>query len=411
MPRYDASLKARRKLKDAKLTLDAFVSQVYLLNIKIRKRSWHIDERIARQYLSPVFGHRILSEIDRFEVEDWMNRLLESGLAPSSCNRFLAVFKTICSFAETRGLLEPGKSPCLGVSSFKVHAQRERYLLQDEAQRLMARLERNDRPEALALRLLLLTGARKNEILKARWENVNLEQRLLTVPLSKSGKPRHIVLSNTAIAVIKTIPQKAGIPWLFPGHAKDKPLSDLYFFWNKLRAELSLKDVRIHDLRHTFASFLVNAGHSLYEVQKMLGHADPRTTMRYAHLGQDSLTAAAEMVGSIFSSPTANPKCPKKHLRKDNSALRRPSKAGRRAQGESGRSVLTETLDSNEGRRLLQDVERHLWALSAWLDVFGAFIVRYTDDKFREKLIRKVPFVKFFIGVNAFIHSVAARLS
>lgn len=220
MRRYTTCSKKRYKDTDGQITLDDFATQVYLSNIKIRKRSWQIDERIARQYLSPVFGHRLLSDINRCEVEDWLNGLLESGLAPSSCNRFLAVFKTICSFAESRGFLEHGKSPCLGVSSFKLHTQRERYLSQDEAQRLMERLEQSDRPEAQALRLLLLTGARKSEVLKARWENVNLEQRLLTVPLSKSGKPRHIILSDAAIVVIKAIPKKEGVPWLFPGHAE-----------------------------------------------------------------------------------------------------------------------------------------------------------------------------------------------
>lgn len=293
--------KTQRKVKGDELTLDAFVSQIYLPHIKIRKRSWKIDERIARQHLSPTFGDRPLSEIERGEVEEWLNSLRESGLAPASCNRFLAVFKTICSFAETRGFIQSGASPCFGVSLFKVHTQKERYLLQDEAYRLMAALEKSDRMEALALRLLLLTGARKSEILKARWENVNLEQRILTVPISKSGKPRHIVLSEAAIQIIKEIPQNTGSPWLFPGHAKGKPLSDLYLFWKGLRRELGIADVRIHDLRHTFASFLVNSGHSLYEVQKMLGHADPRTTMRYAHLDQASLVAAAEKISGFYS--------------------------------------------------------------------------------------------------------------
>ena len=115
-----------------------------------------------------------------------------------------------------------------------------------------------------ALRLLLLTGARKSEVLKARWEHVRPNQRLLTVPLSKSGKPRHISLFDEAIAVIRAIPWVPGCPWLFPGHAPDKPLSDIYQFWNKVRRGLGLTDVRIHDLRHTFASLLVNAGHSRY---------------------------------------------------------------------------------------------------------------------------------------------------
>ena len=286
---------------DVPAIFDAFVSDIYLPHVKLRKRSWKVDERIARQHLSPTFGGRRLADIQRHEVENWLYRLSSGGLAPATCNRILAVFKTICSLAETRGILAPGQSPCAGVAPFKIHTQRERYLTQDEAQRLMRALEKSDRPEAFAIRLLLLTGARKNEILKARWENVRPDQRLLTVPLSKSGRPRHILLSEEAIKVLRALPRSPGNPWLFPGHAPGKPLSDIYRFWNELRRSLGLADVRIHDLRHTFASFLVNAGHSLYEAQKMLGHSDPRTTMRYAHLGQASLLAAAETVSGFFT--------------------------------------------------------------------------------------------------------------
>lgn len=283
------------------LPLDAFVSDIYLPHAKLRKRSWDVDERIARQHLSPTFGDRRLADIQHHEVEIWLYRLSAKGLAPATCNRILSVFKSICSLAETRGILPPGQSPCAGVAPFKIHTQRERYLTQDEAQRLMRTLEKSDRPEAFALRLLLLTGGRKSEILKARWENVRLDQRLLTVPLSKSGRPRHILLSEEAIKILRVLPRTPGNPWLFPGHAPGKPLSDIYRFWNELRRSLGLADVRIHDLRHTFASFLVNAGHSLYEAQKMLGHSDPRTTMRYAHLGQASLLAAAETVSGFFA--------------------------------------------------------------------------------------------------------------
>jgi integrase len=234
-------------------------------------------------------------------VEAWLHHLAARGLAPATCNRILAVLKSVCSLAVTHGILPPGQSPCAGVPSFKVHAQRERYLAPDEAGRLMRALEESPRPEAAALRLLLLTGARKSEILTARWENVRLDQRLLTVPLSKSNKPRYIPLSDEAVAVIRSIRREPGCPWLFPGHAPGKPLSDIYLFWNELRRRLGLADVRVHDLRHTFASILVNAGHSLYEVQKLLGHSDPRTTMRYAHLGQASLVAAAQTVSACLA--------------------------------------------------------------------------------------------------------------
>ena len=294
-----ASVQAGRH--EAPVTFDAFVSSIYLPHVKLRKRSWRVDERIARQHLSPAFGARELADIQRHEVEDWLHGLSAGGLAPATCNRILAVFKTICSLAAMRGLLPAGQSPCAGVSSFKIHTQRERYLSREEAQRLMRALENSKHPEAFALRLLLLTGARKSEILKARWEHVRLELRLLIVPLSKSGRPRHILLSDAALDVVRAMPRTPGNPWLFPGHAPGKPLSDLYLFWNRLRRDLGLADVRIHDLRHTFASFLVNAGHSLYETQKMLGHSDPRTTMRYAHLGQASLLAAAETVSGFFT--------------------------------------------------------------------------------------------------------------
>lgn len=289
-----------RPVKADSLTLDSFVSVVYLPHIKQRKRSWQVDERIARQHLSPALGDRLLADIERHEVEDWLYGLSTCGLAPATCNRILAVFKTICSLAEMRGVLPAGQSPCAGLLPFRIHTLRERHLTPEEARRLMRALERFDRPEATAIRLLLLTGARKSEILKARWENVRLDQRLLTVPLSKSGKPRHISLSDKAVQVIRSIPRVPGCRWLFPGHAQGKPLSDIYTSWNRLRRKLGLTDVRIHDLRHTFASLLVNAGHSLYEVQKLLGHSDPRTTMRYAHLGQASLVAAAETVSAFL---------------------------------------------------------------------------------------------------------------
>lgn len=282
------------------IPLDAFVADTYLPHARLRKRSWKMDERIARQHLSPTFGHRALADLTRQEVETWLQNLSVQGLAPATCNRILAVFKSVCSLAAAHGLLPAGQAHCSDVPHFPIHTLRERYLTPDEARRLMRKLEHSPRPEAAALRLLLLTGARKSEILKARWEYVWLDQRLLTVPLSKSGKPRHIPLSDEAVAVIRSIRRKPGCPWLFPGQSPGKPLSDIYVFWNKLRRELGLTDVRVHDLRHSFASFLVNAGHSLYEVQKLLGHSDPRTTMRYAHLGQASLVAAAETVSGFL---------------------------------------------------------------------------------------------------------------
>ena len=158
--------------------------------------------------------------------------------------------------------------------------------------------------------LLLLTGARKREILNARWENVHLDMNWLIVPLSKSNKARHIALSSEAVEIFRAIPRQGNSPWVFPGLNLNKPLSDIFQFWKKLRKRLGFDHVRIHDLRrHTYASLLVNKGHSLYEVQRLLGHSDPRTTMRYAHLEQSSLVAAAQSVSAYLSDNSKEKPC------------------------------------------------------------------------------------------------------
>lgn len=277
---------------------------LYLPHIRLRKRSWQVDERILRQHILPTFATRQLHDISRNEVESWLTSLAAKGLAPATCNRILSVFKSLCSLAVASGLLRV--SPCMGVASFQIRQLRERYLTHAEARRLLQALRASPRPEARALQLLLQTGARKSEILTARWEHVHLERHLLTVPLSKSNRPRHIVLSDEAMHIIRNLPRRLGCPWLFPGGRSNKPLADIYLFWNRLRQQLGLTDVRIHDLRHTFASILVNAGRSLYEVQRLLGHRDPRTTMRYAHLEHGSLLTAADTVG-LFLGGTSTP--------------------------------------------------------------------------------------------------------
>lgn len=278
--------------------LDDFIRRIYLPHAKLRKRSWNMDERIARKHISPAFGSRGLESLQAREICDWHNGLLRRGYAPASCNRYLAVLKTILALAVARGFLPA--SPACQVAPFGIVAQRERCLSPGEALMLMRALEASDRPEAKAIMLLLLTGARKSEILGARWENLHFEKKVLLVPLSKSGRPRQVVLSGMALELLRAMARKKSGPWLFPGRFGRKPLTGLDHFWRKLRLELGLGDVRIHDLRHSFASFIVNSGHSLYQVQKLLGHRDPHTTMRYSHLGQESLVAAADAVGAMI---------------------------------------------------------------------------------------------------------------
>ena len=149
----------------------------------------------------------------------------------------------------------------------------------------------------------MLTGARRNEVTQAKWEHVLWNERKLLVPLSKSGKPRWIALSSSAMSLLDSIPKLAGCECIFPSPITGRPCPSLWFPWRRIRARAGLQDVRLHDLRHSFASFLVNEGVSLYVVQALLGHANARTTQRYAHLASDTLTDATEIVDGIVAAP------------------------------------------------------------------------------------------------------------
>jgi integrase len=150
--------------------------------------------------------------------------------------------------------------------------------------------------------LLLLTGGRRNEVTQAKWEYVNWQRRTLLVPLSKSGKPRAIALNAQALDLLRAIPRDLDNPYIFPSRSTGRPSASLFFPWDRIRKRASLTDMRLHDLRHSYASFLVNQGISLYVVQGLLGHAHSRTTQRYAHLAHETLLEAAERISLVVSS-------------------------------------------------------------------------------------------------------------
>lgn len=285
-------------------TLERFVVEQYLPQARLKKRSWNMDERLLRMHIVPAFKGRILQAIEQFELVEWQNNLRNEGLAPCSCNRVLSLMKHIFNCAVRWGVLPRDENPVSGLTPFQDNCARERFLTAAEAGRLLDELDKKQEPAAQAVKLLLHTGARKSEILGARWEHVNVERRMLTVPLSKSGKARHIPLSDAALSVLNTMPRQS--EWLFPSSQRQGHVSDVYHFWKELRQKLGLQDVRIHDLRHSFASFLVGAGRSLYEVQKILGHYDPKVTMRYAHLSHDALVDAANTVGKAVKEKKRN---------------------------------------------------------------------------------------------------------
>lgn len=293
-----------RRFKDVP-TFAEFVHTRYMPYAKTKKRSWGTDEIMLRLHLLPIFGELRMSRITRSDVVAMHHAAKQNNYAAGTCNRMLILMKFIYNCAIRWDILPADGNPCAGVEPLDDNGARERYLSQAEVQTLFNELDANPNVQVgQVIRLLLYTGARKREILDARWEYIDFARSLLTVPLSKSGKPRHIPLSDAAVTLLKKLPRRDDIPWVFFNPKTNKPPVSIFYAWDTIRKKVGLQDVRLHDLRHSFASFLVNSGRSLYEVQRLLGHHDPKVTMRYAHLSPAGLLDAVNMVGAVIDKKT-----------------------------------------------------------------------------------------------------------
>jgi integrase len=182
------------------------------------------------------------------------------------------------------------------VRLFVLNNARERYLTAEETQRLHDALEQSKNPQLkYIIALSLLFGCRKRELLDARWEHMDLVRRNWFIPLSKSGKSRNVPISAKALEILEQLPRWKGCPYVVPNPSTKKPYANMFSPWNTVRKQAGLPDVRWHDLRHSFASNLVNAGQSIYVVGKLLGHTQVKTTARYSHLADQTLMAAVDI--------------------------------------------------------------------------------------------------------------------
>lgn len=285
-------------------TLREFALDRYIPFAKRTKRSWLQDEAQLRNHILPEFGDMYMDQITTSKILDFRQKMQEQGYANGSCNRPIVLISYMFNLAADWGVPRISKNPVKKVQPLS-EKKRQRFLTESETRRLLDTLKRcPHRAEAQAIELLLLTGARLKEIINARWEYVDFERSCLMVPLSKSGKPRLVALSGAAIELLSGLDSKGKSDWLFPLSFGDRPLYGLQHRWVKIRQEAGLPDLRLHDLRHSYASFLVNSGVSLYVVQELLGHSNPSTTQRYAHLKRDTLTQAADLAAAVVRKST-----------------------------------------------------------------------------------------------------------
>lgn len=274
-------------------TLSAFIHDQYLPYVKIYKRSWITDEGLLRNHVAPLLGKRYLDEITKQDVTKLITDQRKTH-APGSCNRLLILLRYVFNLALKWEVAGVKSNPTAGYPLMEENNKKERYLSKEEAAALYAKLGQSENQMLqFIVPMLILTGARKREVLDAKWEDFELDRQSWRIPISKSGKARHVPLSDGAVMLLNAMPRNPKCPWAFANPKTLLPYVSIFCSWNTVRKQAGLPDVRIHDLRHSFASFLVNAGRSLYEVQKILGHTQIKTTQRYAHLSQDSLISAA----------------------------------------------------------------------------------------------------------------------
>jgi integrase len=265
---------------------------------KKRPSSAAEDRSLIHQWVLPELRHHRVAEIGFADIDALHRKITRRG-TPYRANRVLAVTSKMFALA-TRWRWRTD-NPCHGVERNQEH-KRVRYLSPDELGRLSAALAAyDDQQAANAIRLLLLTGARRGEVLSARWKDINLEAGEWVKPgaTTKQRTEHRIPLSAPARQLLADMP-RAG-EFLFPGPGATGCRVDLNKPWASVCKTAELKSVRLHDLRHTYASVLASAGLSLHVIGGLLGHAQPATTARYAHLTHDSLKSATETAGAIIS--------------------------------------------------------------------------------------------------------------
>ena len=269
---------------------------------KVQRRTVTEYERLLRRHAVPALGDRPIDAIDRAAVAKVHHSL---AATPRQANLLLSVLSKLMGWAAKRGLLPSEANPCRGIDRYKEN-KRERFLSAAELTSLGEALREAEAQQDLtpyasaAIRLLLLTGARKGEILSLRWDYVDAENRQLRLPRSKTG-PKSIYLTTAVEDILQSLPRVKGNPFVVVGEKPGTHLVNLQKPWDRIRARAGLEDVRLHDLRHSYASVGATSGLSLLFVGKLLGHTQASTTQRYAHLAEDPVRQAGEQISEAIA--------------------------------------------------------------------------------------------------------------
>lgn len=262
--------------------------------------------RAVELFIKPEIGSHKVQDVTRADIARLHHKHRDT---PYQANRTLGVLSKLFNLAEVWNLRPDGSNPCRHVKKYR-EEKRERFLSPDELNRLSMALNDAERDGSegvhfiAAIRLLILTGCRLGEIQTLKWSYI--QPGYLALPDSKTGAKK-VYLGEAAMEVLDAVPRLPGNPYVICGTVEGQHLQDLQKPWRRLRQRAGLPDLRIHDLRHSFASAAVGMGESLPMIGKLLGHSQVQTTARYAHLADDPLRASSERVSALLAARMKGP--------------------------------------------------------------------------------------------------------
>jgi len=296
---------AEKQAQRSQLTLNQFAT-LYFGSAKKRESTLAMERSYYGTHVEPSLGKLSVGDITQKDVQAWINTRSKT---PGAANRTISMLSAMFNDAE-RQLHRPANSnPCRRIKKFP-STPKQRYLSREEMKRLEAVLDEIDQNKSMdpciapAIRFALLTGARKSEFLTMKWEYVDIKSRVVRLPDSKTG-PRNLYLSERAIEVLDQMPRQQNNPYVFPGKKLNDHFHNLKKPFKIVLERAGIKDFRIHDLRHTHATWGVHAGLSTHVIAKTLGHTQSRTAERYAHVDDEPALAAAESIGREMYGPTS----------------------------------------------------------------------------------------------------------
>ena len=293
-----------------RLTLNLFFDDHYFPHAKVSKRQSHHDWSVYNTHIRTRLGAYLLEDVTNPALDVWVREQVVHGYKRSTINKHIYLMNRMLNLARHWGHIESGNPYQQNIKRLSIGDYTQRFLSEPEIERLIKACRANRHPFLyLFVQLLLLTGARKGEARLARWRDIDLHKRVWTVPRSKNGRSRRIMLSAAAVGVLHDVRVRAeqlNLPttqecYVFTNPRTRTAYHSFYAAWFVARDLAELEDLRIHDLRHTYASTLINSGVSLYEVQTLLGHSSLQMTQRYAHLEPNLLHKRTELMSAVVT--------------------------------------------------------------------------------------------------------------